>query len=436
MLSVLLAGSLFLSGCGDLTVPDFNNPSLEDLENNPTPTGVATATTGLLVGARANLVAPNAYISLLGILGRESYNLDEAEPRFVTEMLVGPMSPSGAFGGNLWTARYANIRNANIILNALDQVGGFSEAEKEAIRGFAKTIQALDYLLVINSRDSNGAVIDVNRPLSEEPGAIEPKEAVFAHTAGLLDEAQGHLQAAGASFPFALSSGFDGFDTPAAFVAFNRALKARVDVYTANYEAALQSLEGSFINTATSLDRGVYHTYGTGSGETPNNLIAATIRAHPSLETNAQDQPGGQPDQRLQDKVAEVELRTQLGVGSDLGFTVYPSNTAPVPVVSNEELILLRAEARWFTDDAAGALQDLNLIRQQAGGLAPIGTPGSDDAFITALLYERTYSLLFEGHRWLDYRRFGRLGSLPLDQPTHTVQTAFPIPEAEQLARQ
>lgn len=424
-----LLGALSLAGCGDLTVPDYNNPSIEDLRDNPTPAAVRAAATGLLVGARSNISAPNAYVSLLGILGRESYNFDPSDPRFITEMLAPELNPgSPAFGANLWSLRYRNIQNAQILLGAVEQVSEFSPAQREAIRGFAKTIMALDFLLVINTRDVAGVVIDVNRPLSEGPGELVDRATGLAHVVTLLDEAAAHLQAAGGSFPFPLSAGFARFNTPPTFLRFNRALKARAEVYRRQYASALTALQGSFVSTSTPLDVGAYHTYGTGSGETPNGLVASTLFAHPSVMTEAQRQPNGALDRRVQEKVVVVEPVTQQGFTSNLQFTLYDDPSDPVPIITNEELILLRAEAHWFTGDRPGALADLNFIRQQAGGLAPISMPATDEAFVTALLRERFYSLLFEGHRWIDLRRFGRLGT--------NWARKFPIPEAECLARE
>src|SRR6266508_4773299 len=147
-------------GCKDLDVPNLNSPALDDLLNNPTRSKIATAATGLLIGTRAGIAAQNGYVSLLGIVGRESYNFDPADPRFVTEMLLGPLDGgSPAFGGNLWANPYRNIRNGNLELAALTKVPLVTDAEKEAIRGFTQTIQALDYLQVINTRDANGAGI-------------------------------------------------------------------------------------------------------------------------------------------------------------------------------------------------------------------------------------------------------------------------------------
>jgi hypothetical protein len=72
-----------------------------------------------------------------------------------------------------------------------------------------------------------------------------------------------------------------------------------------------------------------------------------------------------------------------------------------------------------------------------SGGLgASSATAGSTDAaFIQALLYERRYSLMLEGLRWIDYRRFGLLQTLPKDLPTHFVAIVQPIPQAECDAR-
>lgn len=431
----LLLGALVVGGCGDLTVPDYNNPGIENLQNSPTRAAVRDLATGLLIGARANITDRTGYVSQLGILGRESYTLDISDPRYITELLVGPITNSGAFGAGLWTDRYRNIRNANILLSSVDQVATFSDAEKEAIRGYAKTIQALDFLLVINTRDTNGAPIEVGGTI-DQLAPIESKARVFAHIVKLLDEGQAHLQAGGAAFPFPLSSGFAGFNTPATFLRFNRALKARVDVYMGSYAQALTSLQGSFLNTGSPLTLGVYHTYGTGS-DAPNQLATVVLYAHPSLVTNAERQPNGAVDRRVQTKIQTHPQPTSLlGVGSDLQFTLYATPSASVPIIRNEELILLRAEARWFTGNRAGAMEDLNFVRVNSGGLAPIGVPATDAAFVTELLKQRRYSLLFEGgHSWIDARRFGRLEQLPRDRTDHSFIRAFLIPEAECLAR-
>ena len=167
------------------------------------------------------------------------------------------------------------------------------------------------------------------------------------------------------------------FATPAAFVKFNRALKARVEAYRGNYAAVLTALNGSFLDTSGPLTAGAFQSYSTGSGDTPNALFdpaGRAILAHPSIVTDAEHKPDGSLDARALAKVAKLpDPHTVQGITSDLVFTIYNSNTAPIAIIRNEELILLRAEGRFFTNDVVGALSDINLIRTTSGGLAPRG---------------------------------------------------------------
>jgi hypothetical protein len=436
-------------------VPDLNNPSLESLRDTPTPSSVYAASTGLLLGSRAGKTTQNGYVAHLGLLGRESYTFDPGDPRFVTEMLAGvsldPGSP--AFGGSGWTPPYANIRNANTLLAALEKVAGVENPDKEAIRGFAKTMQALDFLAIVTTRDTNGGPIDVGGDYNT-PAPIESKERMLAHIASLLDEAKVHLGAAGPKFPFPLSSGFADFDKPATtpptflttanFLKFNRALKARVEVYRENWQAALDALGESFVSRTKPMSLGVYHAFGTGSGDTGNGLTSPNIFAHPSIITDAERKTdctddAAQPfkclDDRVKNKIKVVESRAYQGLTSNLMFTMYASNAAPLPIIRNEDLLLLRAEANiQLGTDLTAAEEDINTVRAVSGGLPPVTLVGENA--VDVLLKERRYSLLFEGgHRWIDMRRYQLLNTLPKDKPDHTVHDKFPIPVGETDAR-
>jgi starch-binding outer membrane protein, SusD/RagB family len=323
MTKVVLAvcATMGLGGC-DLAVPDLNNPSIESFQQNPTRAGMAGAATGLLLGNRSGVSAQNGYVAHLGILGREAFVLDAADPRYITEMLAGSQLDPGspAFGGSFWTAPYANIRNANTLLSVLDKVPGTTDEEREAVRGFTKTVQAMDYLTLINTRDSNGAVIGVDRPLGDELAPIESKEAVLAHIAMQLDEAKGHLEKGGESFPFPLSEGFAGLDTPADFLKFNRAIKARVDVYRAKWDEALVDVAASFIDprAEADLNAGAWYTFSGNPGDTANGLNSPNIYANPIIVADADKQADGTVDARVKAKIRTVKSRTMQGITSDL----------------------------------------------------------------------------------------------------------------------
>ena len=437
----LLLGALFLAACEDtFVVPDLNNPGLEGLEANPTPAGVIDAVQGLMIGARNGHTGQISTTSHMGILGRESLVFDNSDPRYIDEILAGALNAgNGAFGGFGWAPRYANLRNASIVLNATDAVTGFTDGEKAAIRGFTKTIQALDFYWVIMLRNDNGAVIDVNRPFGAELAPIEPREVVLDHIEALLDEADADLAAA-AAFPFQLTSGFAGFNNPSSFRQVGRALKARIQVIRGRYAQALTSLDATWVSTAADLDEGVYHVFSTNAGDQTNGLFQGAdpqIVAHPSLEDLVEGRTNG-VDRRYERKVSGLasEKIDPRGVRTGLRFAHYPTLDAPLPIIRNEELLLLRAEARWFTGDRTGAMLDLNHVRSSSGGMSAVSQPNSDAAFLDLLIYERLFSLLFEGgHHWIDMRRFGRIQELPLDRPSDMVPTSFPIPRNECIAR-
>jgi starch-binding outer membrane protein, SusD/RagB family len=434
-----LLGALTLAGCHSLDIADLNNPGLESLESTPTPVALNTAATGLLVGLRAGIAEPNGYIPLLGAMGREGFNLNtNSDPRYVAEMFLGPLDPgSGAFGANIWAARYANIRNTTIVLHATENVVGMTDAQKQGLRGFANTIQALELLLVIGTRDANGAVIDVDRAPTGAPGAIATRTETYARIAALLDEALTSLQGAGDQFSFALGEGFTGFDTPAQFAKLNRAIRARAAVYNNEWAAALTALGASFLNTGAPLTLGAYHVYSTGSGDATNNILQGTqlIRANALLVSSAQT-----GDLRVSNKIASTTTGTgssgtSTTISSNQEFTIYPTNSSSVPIIRNEELILLRAEANLGLGNVTQALVDINFIRNSAG-LLPYSGVTTPSAVLNELLYNKRYSLLWEGgHSWLDYRHYNKLGDLPRMVANGKFFTKMPFPTNECLAR-
>lgn len=446
-LAVLVAAGLLvaglLGGCS-LDVGDLNNASTDELETDPSIAAVTAAATGLLIGHRERIADQNGYLALAGVLGREVYNLNvETDARFVSEMLKGAALDAGSprFGGNFWADRYANIRNANVLLDAVEKVP-LPEPDKAAIRGYARTIQALDYLILISTRDDAGVVLDVDRPFGADLAPIRCRDAALAFVGELLDEADGDLEAAGESFPVPLSSGFEGFDTPTSFRTFNRAVRARAAVYAEDGAAALAALEDSFLvvdEADPQLGLGVYHVFGTSAGDTRNGLTDPNIYAHPSVVEAAVD-----GDLRLARKVREVsgeaddpiKVIAEEGIEARYKFTIYPTSTTPTPIIRNEELVLLRAEAHLLEGDLEAAAEDLNYIRRVSGGLADRDDLTTAAAVTDELLYNRMLSLLFEGgHRWIDMRRYDRLDLLPLDDDDHAVHPVFPIPTAERDAR-
>ena len=447
-----LAVALASGACSDINVPDYNRAGFGDLQTAPNRTLVDAAAAGMLASARIDAATR---VRLTGIVGREAYYLDPNESRYVTELVTGAIDPSSFAGNHNHLNIYGTIAQGNVLLTAIDKVASteYSDAQKEGLRGFVKTVMASEYLVLAMMHQF--AVVEVNEDPLATPAPLKPQAEVYAKARQLFDEGAAHLGAGGTAFTFKLPSGITGsglnLGTPTAFRQFNRGLRSRLDILTRDYASANTSLAASFINTGTAtraaLNHGAYYTYSSGSGDRANGLATGAPEvAEPTLKTDAQIKPAGGRDNRFDLKVDTTgSTINRYNIASNLRFKLYRSApffgtsgaSSPIPWVRNEELILNRAEARWFTGDRPGALADLNFVRTNSGGLAAIAMPANDEAFITALLYERRYSLMYEGgYRWMDLRRFGRLGILN-NYPRSGDKSIefFPIPFVECLSR-
>jgi starch-binding outer membrane protein, SusD/RagB family len=425
---------------------DIENPNTPDIIGpNPNRSEVAATANGILIATRTDMAD---WALDAGILGREAYRFDAADPGFTSELLQGPFDAgSNAFGGDHWAEEYTAIRTANDLLAVLGSASALTAEEQSAASGFAHTLQAYNFIIILDGHSEDSIPIDVGSDVSAPPAPFRSNADAWTHVINLLDSASTELLAGGTAFPFPLPSGFTGFTAPADFNKFNRALRARVAVYRADYTGALAALSASFIDPAASLDLGVYMDFSAGAGDFANPLAQnpqlGENFGHPLLRTQAQLQPSGDPDQRFLDKLVTRPLRsfgTPQTLSSDLGWIRYPSPSSPIPLIKNEELILLRAEANIGLGDLSSALTDINVVRTASGGLALLPAFADQTAAITELLYNKRYSLLYEGgHSWIDFRRYGRTAELTsFDRPGPPPDVIFamlPIPTPEVLPR-
>ena len=459
-LGALLAGA----ACSDFfNVTNTNQPLLDSLLANPTRERLSATAIGIFGGARFGM---QTYIWRLGSMGREGINLSGNNQPDYQEPYYGPLQ-GGGFGGSQWADRYSNIRTINIYLNGVNANADLSPGEKAASRGMGNTMKALAFMYVILTRDSLGAPIAVDQSVSASPAPFVSRDSVYRYILDLLDSARADLrtaQAASAAFPFPLPPGFTGFDSPASFKLFNRALAAKAAILRATaascgtpcYTRALPDLDSSFLNrsaaTTAAFAQGTYFDFSPAAGDVSNGLSeplnGVTFYALDSNVFNAQLQPAvGTPrDQRVLDKIAVAQDTQRLGgipIPGTLKFTVYftagnDDPRRPIPIIRNEELILLDAEAQWFAGNQTTALSDIDQVRTNAGKLAPttLTIASSNAAFVTELLYNRRYSLLWEqGTRWIDARRFGLLSTIPPQVSGGSVPVAMPVPDGECSAR-
>lgn len=450
---------LFTAACGDaFDIPNTNAPTVEELTGNPTKSTLARAALGVAAAFRNDVAGE---IATWGPFGREGYNLNGNDPRLTGETIRGPLEPGGVGGGS-WAGKYQALRSTNNYIVAIDQAPDLTAAEKSASKGFAKTLKAIMLHRLIVRNGALGIPVDVEAGLNDPPAPFLSQANAYARIVTLLNEAASDLQAGGTAFPFTMPPGYVGFTTPSTYLQFNRGYAAKVHAHratflnggTAAYQDALTALGASFLTTTGlpgTLANGVYYEFSSASGETSNPiaepLTALRYFVHPSLETGAQRKANNDLDDRFTSKTRPVTPRTVNDLTSGFKPALYNTNTptgstanldADIAVLKNEELILLRAEARWYTGDKAGALADINLVRINSGGLpaTTLTTASADAAFRTELLYNRLYSLMWEqGTRWIDARRFGVTNTLPIDRPGDTIFPNMLVPASECDAR-
>ena len=411
--SCTLEGGESLNGASTSSISD-------DLSRGELPQAIS----GILSDMRDRL---NTQVDVQSIFGREYYYFTSSDPRFEGDVVTGNLNNETFYSTTPWATRYAAIKEANLVLEGLgNTTSDFSAAEVGAIRGVLNTLKAHELLMVSNSQYSNGIKIDVADP--DNLGPIVSYDDALTAIVGLLTDAANDLASGGTSLPFNLGSGYTGFDTPAGFLQFNKALTARVEAYRGNYSNVSSLLAGSFMDMAGDLNNGVFHTFSLTGADLPNPLFIAlnqeaNVRvAHASFLADAEA-----GDTRIEKVVLRDTPREATGLVGTHDVWIYQSLLDNVPIIRNEELILLYAEANMGSNPGA-AVTAINVIRN-AAGLADYTGAQTANALEDEILFQRRYSLFGESHRWIDMRRFGRLGELPNDRSGDAVPEAVPIPK-------
>lgn len=427
----LLATSALLSlnACNPLKtelVPDPNFASVGSVQTNATKGQLDALAIGQISLARNGM---GTYIPVVGTIGKELFNFNTTESRWMTELNGLRPIDNSAFYNTATTGFGLPVRQANIIIASAAATSSVTDQQKNGYRGLANTFKGLAYLHMLNAQGTNGVRLSVEDPFKPSKAASYTES--LAGIAKILDDGAAQLDQAGAAFPFALPAGFAGFNTPASFRKFNRAIALRVAIYQADWNKAATLLPQTFYNAAGDLSVGPFHTFSATPPDIANPFInTATIRYVGVQKLFDDIEPG---DKRLS-KVRV--LATPATYSSGVTYTtkyiqnMYNSASDPVSIIRNEELVLIAAEIAAQQGNTAEALKNINIVRANAG-LAAYAGATTKDALINAILKERLYSLFNEGHRWIDMRRYNKLGEIYLPVANMKVLERLEKPVAE-----
>ena len=453
-----LTFGLALAGCKD----SLSAPSQDNVVAG-TAQPIQNLVTGIVATDRAAAMV-FGYLLYPETEARNTVRIDPNEPRFINELIAVPIDPSDFIGSSTWTGFYQAIRAANQLITS-PSLTALSAGDKAATIGFAQTMKALDYIRLIQVRDSLGIPIQLSAGATADP--IRTKAAALAYISALLDSANASFSSASASMPFALPSGFKtngDYTTTANLILFNRGLKGMVEVYrgfdhqnpcAACFATAITALNAALGGvppnpSASNLAVGPYYQFNPSSPESFSNPL---VDNHIYLTDNFVNSI--QAGDARSSKIVKASSASSTVNGLQLTYRdpiTDASNlanvTRTIPIVRNAAFYLLRAQAEAESGDLVSATRDVNVVHTVEGGLTPYPVFTSLAAARQAILYEYRYSFIYEGpYHLIALREYGAITKAYVTQPgmpnvasdpshaSDPLQAALPIPANEAAAR-
>ena len=454
IIPLLLLATVISCKKNDFEVPtelDPNAPAVALYLNNANSAQISQLGVGLQSVLRSSFLD---FGRVTGTVGREIIFSASTDNRYFTELLgtnvaqyggiaAGANDPAGIFN-TYYFAFSQTRRRAEQFIIAANNTSSISAEQKKAIEGFAKTIQAYVTLNLANMQGKNGireSFTDLFDPGDLlKPGKFGTYATALTVCKKYADYGLAALNAAGAiAFPFRVNAGYGTFNNVNEFKKVNRAIAARIAMYQADWLGMSTALGQSFLNLTGNLQNGPNFIFSTAANDITNGLFhVRNSNGAPYVVFNEVIANAEIGDTRVFGASAKVGARNSARQSGEFNSThevrLYASNTASASIIRNEELVLMYAEAKAQTSAFVDAKLAIDLIRTSYG-LLPYTGALTTPALIDEILKQRRYSLLFEGHRWFDMRRYNRLAQITpqgsIGRNTFIVFEAMSRPDAE-----
>jgi hypothetical protein len=357
------------------------------------------------------------------------------------------ITPANTLASTLWGNIYYTIYIANFIQENVGEVSRVSQAEKDELLAEARFCRAYAYFIAVNTFGDVPKVtttdVQTNRTI-----ARSPKEEILRW---VLEDYEAALEV----LPLRWHADNQVLNKQFATLNAVKAALARFYLYDGNWEKAealasevinsrAQSLDSSYvtvISTEFDSESILELAYANSSTDDPgtsttglNNILVGRREVIPS---NSYIQEILAPNAGT--RRATVSFNSNSQQGRDNGWTVTKHGTPDqgnnnITVFRLAEMYLIRAEARaqlGRISGTSGALADVNVLRQRAK--APLAVFGNRETALSVIETERLYELSFEGHRWYDLKRTGRLNAVmnPFSANWNDKYGLWPVPVTE-----
>ena len=468
--SLVLASSV---ACKDSNIPFYTAPT--SVSNSPA--GIQNAVTGLIAASRQDVAN---YIFYTTMFARDEANIQFDNPQNTLNGLGLDAIPGSQ--DVAWDNLYQSVGAAIAVITAVPTVvPAYTAPQAAAVVGIAQTMEALDLMILAETRDTLG--IPVHAASSGGVGPVYCNKDVWVQIVAELDSANRQLQTAGSiPLPVKLPAGFSSVGTIAApsttagsFAAFNRALAAKAGLELAY--AIARSAGGTAPTPTTPGAPNVAALTRADSAATASALYTPTSLS-PEPVSGWTDSPDGvfwdysaqagdlvdplNSQQgvwvTLRTLVADVDTLNDLRWKAKFGhnpfvlqlvqyqpitvptlYTAYAATSTPIPIIRSEGLVLDEAQIQLGLGNFAAATTLINDVHQQVGGFASALTIAPTyTAVRDSLMKEERISTVFESSndRVVSIRMYNLEATADTTfhaQDLHT--TVIPVPSSEVQGR-
>ena len=388
-----------------------------------------------LIGAYDGLQALSYYGRTFLVLG--DLSADNARHRgtfqYLKDVDLNTIKADNTAVESVWGAIYSALARTNTLLAKVPAITGLTDAEKNQILGEGHFLRALH---LHNLTKFWG---DVPMPLTPITSADE------AATVTRTPQAQVYTQIL-ADLAMAEQLMTNAKQTRQGSLGGVRALRARVLLYTANYQGALDATT-AVVGMGYTLAPNYPELFTADGSNTPEDVFRVTFTPQEYNEMGYYYLRAGRrevavtPGLNAAYEAGDVRKSwTVAPSGSEFQGTKFPTTIGgeDIHVIRLAEVILIRAEALARLNGAGQltlAVAEYNKLRVRAK-LAPhvFGVDVLTQADVLAAIdKERRLELALEGDRWPDLVRSGRAVSVMGLPPDRAYQALYPIPASERV---
>jgi len=431
---IIIAFTLVLSSCEYTLEPKPVDLLTDDLVLNE-PKDVANVEVGLYNAFRN--VMPSTVIAGDFTADNLTHNGTFSQYR---ELGNKNITSANASVAALWQSIYNTVYISNFILEKLPGITGVSATERNRVTGAAHFLRGYAYFIALHSFGGVPEVLTT----SIETNRNIPRASTDDITQLIIDD---YSAALGKLPDVASNAGYaSNYAVRAALAKFYLYAKnwPQAETYASQVIDSKQYiLEPKFENLVLKdftnesiLEVGYTITDdpGTDNNLGLNSLFQGRREIIPSNQVVvalASTESG--------DRYSSITFDSNDLAGTDNGWSVAKYGTPDqdnnnIVVMRLGEMYLIRAEARANQGKITGtgsAAEDINVLRTRAN--APTITSATQSQMITLVEQERRYELAFEGHRWYDIVRTGRVSQIMpvFNSNWKDTYNVWPIPQRE-----